>query len=224
MATKHDWEGRQRRLNAFYAAHLKGYPPLRVDGVPGELTRRYIIHAQWFLGWQNRTNKWSDKLDWHLRYAQSKGKGPFEVSLATLVRGKKRRLAHNQWWERQNNKPRDGTTLFDGKQVARGAIPSLIWARGHGWKGVVVSGYRTPAYSEHLCYVMCGHPTCPGRCAGRGTNHAWATMHPPRWAVDVSDYVTFGRLMVEYNRTHPNAVQIHNFLPNDRVHFSPSGR
>jgi hypothetical protein len=111
-----------------------------------------------------------------------------------------------------------GVGTFDGRAVANVAIPHLKWARAHGWRGTLVSGWRDPNYSKSLCIRICGRPSCPGRCAGLASNHVGAT--PTRFAVDVSDYARFGFLM----RSCPHSPRIHNALgAQDPVHFSPSG-
>lgn len=123
------------------------------------------------------------------------------------------RLARHR---RSAGRTADGRKLywFTGRPVVAELYPHLVWARKHGWKGVVTSGYRSPTYSRSLCYAMCGAPSCPGRCAGIASNHV-------RAAIDVSDYVTFGRLM----RSYPGSPRIFNALgARDPVHFSPSGR
>jgi hypothetical protein len=113
-----------------------------------------------------------------------------------------------------------GTAKFDGKVVAAVAIPYLEFARAHGWNGTVTSGYRTPEYSEALCRQMCGAPSCPGRCAGRSSNHSGLTS--TRFAIDVSagSETTFGQLMARPDAPRP---RIFNNLPSDRIHFSPTG-
>lgn len=114
----------------------------------------------------------------------------------------------------------DGLILIDGKQVAKGVGFELLRIRGEGrWKGYVVSGFRTPEYSESLCINMCNAPSCPGLCAGRKTNHA---RKPPEWgpragAVDLTDYLTFAS---ECRRLDS---WLTNHLPRDLVHFSESG-
>lgn len=108
-----------------------------------------------------------------------------------------------------------GVAVYDGKQVAAWIIPWLKKSRQAGWKGTVTSGYRTPAYSEHLCQQMCGAPSCPGRCAGRSSNHSGKRF--PAGAVDVSDYENFARIQ---RRIHS---PLKNDLPSDRVHFSVTG-
>lgn len=111
-----------------------------------------------------------------------------------------------------------GTASFDGKTVAAVAIPYLEFARAHGWRGTVTSGYRTPEYSESLCRNMCGAPSCPGRCAGRSSNHSGTSR--THFAIDVSDESTFGQLMARPDAPQP---KIFNNLPADRIHFSPTG-
>jgi hypothetical protein len=117
-----------------------------------------------------------------------------------------------------NTVARPGVVQFDGKSVAAWIQPYLVWARQNGWKGTLTSGWRDPAYSEHLCLNMCGAPTCAGRCAGRTSNHAGSVK--PAGAIDVSDYVTFGRLMARC----PYTPRLQNQLgARDPVHFSASG-
>lgn len=112
-----------------------------------------------------------------------------------------------------------GVQWFDGRQCASWLVPYLQWARAHGWKGYLTSGWRDPAYSEKLCLSMCGRPSCPGRCAGRASNHSGSVK--PHGAIDVSDYYTFGRLM----RSCPYTPHIYNALgAQDPVHMSATGR
>lgn len=85
-----------------------------------------------------------------------------------------------------------------------------------GWDGQLYSGWRSPEYSESLCYDMCNAPSCPGLCAGKNSNHSQTG--PPNWgAVDVVDWQTF--------QSCNNAVggPFRNDLPNDRVHRSVTG-
>lgn len=110
-----------------------------------------------------------------------------------------------------------GVTTFDGVPVAAVAVPYLQWARNHGWNGRLVSGWRDPKYSQSLCYRMCGRPSCPGKCAGTSSNHVGTTSN--HFAVDVSDYQTFRRVIADC----PISPRIFNNLPIDPVHFSPSG-
>lgn len=83
------------------------------------------------------------------------------------------------------------------------------------WHGVGVSGARTAAHSEALCFGMCGAPSCPGTCAGRSSNHVPVIY--PGGAIDVSDYDNFERAAKQVG------APLINDLPADPVHFSPSG-
>ena len=208
----------QRQLNEFYTkTGLKGYPSLIVDGKNGQLTRGRVRTAKYFLGYLGERDtqvnrRFMRRLD-HPNW-------PLYSTPARILRGQRRRKAHNVVWTREHSYAPGHVGTFDGRQVAAYFIPILEWARKHGWRGTVVSGYRTPAYSEHLCYVMCGAPSCPGRCAGRATNHAGLDYRrTPTGAIDVSDYINFGRIVANY----PGTPKIHNSLPNDRVHFSVHG-
>jgi hypothetical protein len=110
----------------------------------------------------------------------------------------------------------DGLMTVDGKLISVGVGQEVLRIRKGGrWKGYVVSGYRTPAYSEQLCYGMCGHPSCPGTCAGRNTNHA--RKGGRNGAVDLTDYYTFA---AECRRL---GSWLENHLSRDLVHFSDSG-
>lgn len=111
-----------------------------------------------------------------------------------------------------------GVTRYDGVPVAAVAVRYLDWARQNGWKGKLISGWRDPAYSQSLCYRICGRPRCPGLCAGLSSNHVGTTN--ARFAVDVSDYVTFRRVISRC----PYTPRIYNALSNDPVHFSPNGQ
>jgi hypothetical protein len=104
------------------------------------------------------------------------------------------------------------------RQIPNWMIPWLDKSYAGDWNGVVVSGVRTPAYSQSLCYGMCGHPTCPGTCAGIYSNHNMLpTQGYPYGALDVSDYYTFER--VQWAIGSP----LKNDLPYDLVHFSVTG-
>jgi hypothetical protein len=94
----------------------------------------------------------------------------------------------------------------------------LVWAREHGWRGQLISGWRSPQQSEQLCFGICGRPICPGRCAGRASNHS--KKQKPGGAVDVSDFARFAELMVRC----PFRPRIFNALgPADPSHFSSTG-
>lgn len=111
-----------------------------------------------------------------------------------------------------------GFSTWEGKTVAAWMVHWLDESKKHGWVGTVVSGVRTPEYSEQLCYNMCDHPTCPGLCAGRNSNHNMvASQGYPFGAIDVSDYDNFERIQFQIGSP------LRNDLPIDPVHFSVSG-
>lgn len=209
----------QHAMNKWSKDHKDlGRPVLRIDGTMGTLTKKRIREVKADLGYANLDVKvdvnffkrMNHPTEVHPDWGQTK---------EAVARGKTHRRKRRLWVIR--NRVRSvlmpGVGTFDGIPVAKTAIPVLKWCRAHGWNGRLVSGYRTPAYSESLCYSMCGRPSCPGRCAGRSTNHAYAT--PVRFGLDVSDYVNFGHIVAKC----PLRPHVHNALPNDLVHFSPSG-
>lgn len=212
MATKAEWIARQHRLNLFTKKYLRGVGSIKADGVYGPSTEKRIKQAKWWLGWEKTDSKWTEQF----HQALLRPRDSRVTSRGTVLRGIARRKQHNAFHWRSYLKPGVGT--FDGVRVAKCAIPILRWCRAHDWGGHLVSGYRSPAYSEHLCYAMCGRPSCPGKCAGRASNHSGNS--PVRFAVDVSDYATFKNVVARC----PLKPHIHNNLPVDPVHFSPSGR
>lgn len=112
-----------------------------------------------------------------------------------------------------------GVAEFDGKRVCRWMVPILTEARRRGWSGTVTSGYRTPEEQCQACIGVCGNcGGCPGTCAAPGeSNHGGCSGR--QGAVDVSDYVTFGRIMREMGSPLRNALG-----PADPVHFSRTGK
>jgi hypothetical protein len=112
--------------------------------------------------------------------------------------------------------PKGGDLVtFDGKLCVEWIAYWMKKTREAGWNGYLVSGYRSPEYSQQLCYNMCGAPSCPGRCAGTSSNHTQkGYLHG---AVDVSDYGNFES--IQYRIGSP----LRNYLPVDPVHFSASG-
>jgi hypothetical protein len=132
-------------------------------------------------------------------------------------RAQRRRKHFATLRDRHNNPPPvDGLGTFEGEQVAGWIVPWLEKSRDAGWTGTVTSGYRDPAYSESLCLAMCGAPSCPGRCAGRSSNHSGKDY--PAGAVDVTDYANFGQIQRQIGSP------LHNSLGSaDPVHFSYAG-
>jgi hypothetical protein len=206
----------QSALNAFMDKHLEGVGPLVVDGIKGRATVKAIRQAKHFLGYKGTDAK-SPKVDEQFLDRLKHPRSVKYANAAMLSRGARRRRKQRKL-AKLNAVPRPGVAQFDGKSVAAWIVPYLVWARQNGWKGTLNSGWRDPAYSEQLCRNMCGAPSCPGRCAGRTSNHAGSVK--PAGAIDVSDYVTFGRLMARC----PYTPRLQNQLgARDPVHFSASG-
>lgn len=120
------------------------------------------------------------------------------------------------WLEKHPRPPTmTGITVVDGRPVATAVAREVVRIRAAGrWKGVVASGYRTPAHSTALCIGMCGAPQCPGRCAGAASRHA---MLGRAGAVDVTEYDVFAQECARLDSW------LENHLPNDPVHFSDIG-
>jgi len=118
----------------------------------------------------------------------------------------------------------EGLVTYDGHQLPAWIAEINKRARASGkWKGEVISGVRSPEYSEHLCIIMCGAPTCPGRCGGRFSNHAC----PPsgkgvkyEGAEDVTDPEGLREYCREHNEPLRGGGEV---LPADLNHFSHEG-
>lgn len=207
----------QEELNYFSEHFLEGLDPLDVDGVIGPLTHRRIRVAKYQLGYEKLTDEWTEEQRKRLRHPKEPGLAPDAV----IERGNDRRVEQRKKHDDNTRAgaARAGVVTFDGKPCAKWMVPYLEWAREHGgWKGRLESGFRDPEYSEHLCYQRCGAPSCPGTCAGRSSNHCGD--EAPHGAIDVTQYVQFAEAM----KRCPLKPKIYNDLPNDRVHFSATGR
>lgn len=210
----------QRALNRFTAAHPRlGHPPILEDGDFGPSTRKRIKDVKYDLGYVH-VNDDVDANFFKRMNHPTRVDPEWKQTKEVVARGKKRRAKRRLWVLRNKFKAflHSGVGTFDDIPVAKTAIPVLNWCRANGWNGRLVSGFRTPAFSESLCFRMCGRPSCPGQCAGRATNHAFAT--PERFALDVSDFLNFAVIVSRC----PIQPKMHNDLPHDLVHFSPSGR
>lgn len=143
-----------------------------------------------------------------------------------LAAERKRVKKKIDWLEKHTDPgPVPNLETLDGHQVPGWIAEILKAARNSGnWEGYVISGYRTPAYSESLCRAMCGAPSCPGRCAGRSSNHACPPSgkgSPYEGAVDVTDSAGLQR----YCRAHNHPLHGNGeMLPYDTPHFSNTGR
>ena len=205
----------QSALNAFTGKYLENVTPLIVDGVEGQATKKRIGRVKYYLGYRGaelRSASVTPQLLKHMAHPRSpRNANPAKLARALARRRKQHKLAA------RNAAISSGVAMFDNKPVAAWLKPYLDWARAHGWQGQLNSGYRTPEYSEHLCYEMCGAPRCSGKCAGRSSHHSMRVK--PGGSIDVTDYVKFGELM----RQCPYSPRIFNNLPNDRVHYSNTG-
>lgn len=130
------------------------------------------------------------------------------------------RSEHRKAVEAAKEKAQSCLVIFDGKACPRWIAVDLQKIRDLGWGGGLVSGQRTAAYSQSLCYGMCNQPSCPDTCAGTSSNHVCPPSFKccePEGAADLSDYITAARLFRQIGS------KLHNSLPNDLVHFSASG-
>lgn len=220
MATLPTVEYRQRELNWFTDKYLGGTTPLIVDGKLGDATAKRIHMVRFYLGeGQGRKANWTAELRHRIQHMNDR-----RYPEAERYAGVRRRREQRRRWRILVAKSyvAGGVTRFDGVPVAAWFVPYLNWARhtGHGgekWQGGLVSGYRTPAYSESLCYQMCGAPACSGMCAGRASHHS--QRQRPEGAIDVSDYERFARIIAHA----PYSPRIYNALSRDKVHFSSTG-
>jgi len=134
----------------------------------------------------------------------------------------RKRLNRKIKWLREH-KPapavHDGLITVDGKQVNAWIGRILLDARAAGvWRGILLSGYRTPEYSESLCYGLCNRPSCPGTCAGRASRHS--ELGDLRGAADVTDPAGLEAYCRAHNLPlHGNGT----VLPADHNHFSREG-
>jgi hypothetical protein len=209
-------------MNRFTKKYKRlGHSRLIVDGKMGQLTKKRIRTIKWYLGYSRANmNARVDQIFFHRMAHPSRVNSNWNQSKQAVKNGHRRRLSRRRWVAQNQLKSylKPGVTRFDGKPVAKTAVPLLQWARKNGWRGVLVSGWRDPKYSQSLCFRMCGRPSCPGRCAGLASNHVGSS--PAKFAMDVSDYSNFGSLM----RRCPLKPDVHNALgARDPVHFSPSG-
>jgi hypothetical protein len=207
--TKQEVRKLQRAMNRFTARFLENFPPLMVDGDRGHATNRRISECKLYLGYKGGTERSHRVTQLFLkRLANPVILPPAMMELAE----ERRRKQHERARQRVA-----GTATFDGRQVASWLKPYLDFARANGWKGTLNSGFRDPAHSEELCFHICGHPSCPGLCAGRTSNHSGKTK--PKGAVDVSDFARFAQLM----QSCPLKPRIFNAVASDPVHFSATG-
>jgi hypothetical protein len=206
----------QSALNKFTSKYLSGVTPLIVDGKKGRATNTRVKTAKYYLGYgSDRDAKTTRVFLQRLRSPHKRSLFAKGMYSTAFIRRARQRARHVSESVKANLSP--GVTTYDGVPVAKCAVPILQWCRTHGWQGKLVSGYRSPAYSDSLCRRMCGAPKCPGLCAGRDSNHSGNS--PARFALDVSDYTRFAQVVAKC----PVSPRVFNDLPRDRVHFSPNG-
>ncbi|MDQ3964355.1 MAG: hypothetical protein M3277_10655 [Actinomycetota bacterium] len=128
---------------------------------------------------------------------------------------KKLRFTHNH---RPRKRKARGVAIFEEDQVASWMVKFLKKSRASGWDGQLISGFRSPQFSESLCLDMCGQPSCPGRCAGKNSNHS-GLIHPAG-AIDVSPESAAEFASIQRRIGSP----LRNDMPTtDPNHFSISG-
>ena len=96
-------------------------------------------------------------------------------------------------------------------------VRALAWARSHGWKGQVNSGYRSPAAQMAAAVRFAAQLGKP--LSAVYPNGPLASSHVKGQAVDVTDPGGFAAAM----RGAPADSYIFNAIPWDPVHFSVTG-
>jgi hypothetical protein len=81
-----------------------------------------------------------------------------------------------------------GTAMFEGHRVAAWIKPELEYARKHGWKGTINSGYRSYADQTRIYNSGVRPAARPGTSNHEGADY-------PRGAVDVSDAEQLSRIL-----------------------------
>lgn len=214
--TKASVEAVQKACNEFTDRFLPGVKPLVVDGKKGKATNTRIRTCKFYLGYgrSDVDSKVTRAFLTRLANPHRKTANP------TRATGIRRRAAYKARHALEGFKATvaPGVTKFDGVPCAVWIAKELARIRGAGrWKGKLVSGWRSPAYSRSLCIARCGAPSCPGTCAGASSNHSGSKY--PAGACDVSDYVTFEKEAIRLKSPLINRLD-----SRDPVHFSVSGR
>lgn len=188
------------------------------DEIFGEETQKAARFAGWLMGFSHgQLNVIEDGTITSYSFARLVRERPVaeaakERGLTRQPTAKKLRFMHNHPAPKPVSR---GVATFDGVPVAAWMAQWLKKSRANGWQGELVSGFRSPEHSEAVCRDMCGQPSCPGRCAGRSSNHV-GLIHPAG-AIDVSDEVRFAAIQPRIGSP------LRNDLPSDLVHFSVTG-
>jgi hypothetical protein len=214
----------QEQINITFGNAKLGWLKVPEDGRLGPLTRK---HARIAGSWQGLSPE-------NLSHI---GEGKFsdfvydvlihQVPMSREMQVRHRhRLHHFQELRYHHKHPPqvEGLVTYDGHQLPGWIAEINDEARKSGeWKGSVISGVRSPEYSEHLCIIMCGAPTCSGRCGGRFSNHAC----PPtgkgvkyEGAEDVTDPEGLRNFCRKHNKPLRGGGEV---LPLDPNHFSHAG-
>lgn len=117
----------------------------------------------------------------------------------------------------------DGLVVIDGKPVVAWIAEEIRWAQAHGWRGAVVSGYRTHAeqYAAAVGYVQrIGSTLAATYPSGvYASNHCRKGAYPAG-AVDVTDAAGLDHVL----RSKPNRrLTWGGPVIGDTVHFSANG-
>lgn len=102
-----------------------------------------------------------------------------------------------------------GTAKFEGHEVAAWIAPALRYARKHGWKGQVNSGFRSYEDQKRIYDSGVRPAALPGHSNHEGSEY-------PRGAVDVSDAEQLARILLR----SPWRKKLIYAGSKDPVHFS----
>lgn len=102
-----------------------------------------------------------------------------------------------------------GLANFEGTKVAAWIKPYLVYARQHGWKGTVNSGYRSYAEQKRIYESGVRPAAVPGTSNHEGTSF-------PRGAVDVSEAEQLSQIL----QKKPGGSALKWAGSKDPVHFS----
>jgi len=192
------------------------------DGIFGDETQKTARFVGWLRGFHAageldniKAGTISDQAFAILVGEEPSSKEMKQRELDRRAIAKKLRFTHNH---RPKTVQERGVADFEGDQVASWMVKFLKESRAKGWDGQLISGFRSPQFSESLCLDMCGQPKCPGRCAGKDSNHV-GLVHPAG-AIDVSPESASQFASIQSRIGSP----LRNDMPTtDPNHFSVSG-
>jgi hypothetical protein len=190
------------------------------SGFPGRYQERSDEAAQLLGGAPTTTSAptpsagGSDRRALLQQYVLSKGNTNPDDALLTLAAGL-RDAKNTTPASAQPKAPTDPTGMpkgvghFEGKPVAAWIVPALTYARAHGWKGTVTSGYRSYADQQRIYNSGVRPAAKPGT-----SNHEGADF--PRGAIDATDAAQLSAIL----RASPYASKLIYAGTKDPVHFS----